>query len=86
MDMTTTALPAAARIASPAPIRPPTAAPPLRNVRRSTLLLSCPSMLSMRASILGPALALVLGTAAADPAAAQPAPSCTPATSVASTW
>jgi hypothetical protein len=37
-------------------------------------------MLSMRASILGPALALVLGTAAAGSAAAQPAPTCTPAT------
>src|SRR6266576_2293130 len=71
---------ATALIARPAPSTPPAARPPLRNVRRSTLLFSSRSMLSMRALILGPALALGIGPLAARAAAAQPGPTCTPAT------
>src|ERR1700692_1005141 len=73
---------AAARIARPAPRTPPTASPPFRKVRRSSALLSSPgSMLSMRALILGPALALGLAPGlAATAGAARPGPACTPAT------
>src|ERR1035438_6843091 len=71
---------AAARMASPAPaMTPPASRPPLRNVRRSTLLCSFGSMLSMRALILGPAVALGLGVRAAPAAAGQSGPTCTPA-------
>src|SRR6202035_29200 len=72
---------AAARIARPAPRTPPTARPPFRNVRRSTLLFCFPSMLSMRALILGPSLALGLGLALpVQRAEAASGPACTPAT------
>src|SRR5271154_7424406 len=71
---------AAARIARPAPaISPPASSPPFRNVRRSTLLCSFGSMLSMRALILGPAAVLGVGFATGTAHAAAPGPTCTPA-------
>src|SRR2546430_7956018 len=69
---------AAALMARPAPRRPPAAALPFRKVRRLSLLSSARSMSSMRALILGPAVALGLGAAAAA-AEAQSGPSCAPA-------
>ena len=69
--------------ARPAPASAPPAISPLfRNVRRSTLLCSLGSMLSMRALILGPAavlgLGLALALAPAPAAAAAVAPTCGP--------
>src|SRR5579862_7652279 len=65
-------LSAAAAIAAAAPARaPPATSPAFRNVRRSTFLCSFGSMPSMRALILGPAVALGLGFSAHAAAAAQ---------------
>src|SRR5271155_4215799 len=71
---------AAARIARPAPaISPPASSPPFRNVRRSTLLCSFGSMLSMRALlILGPGVVLGVVLLAGTASAGQSAPTCAP--------
>src|ERR1700689_1531062 len=72
---------AAALIASPAPAStPPAISPPLRNARRSTLLCCCGSMLSIRALILGPAVAVGLGLTAQAAAAAETGSTCAPTT------
>ncbi len=74
--------PATARIATPAPpSRPPASSPPLRKVRRLSLLLCSGSMSSIRALILwavSAALALALPTGPAI--AAQTGPACVPST------
>src|ERR1035437_4749309 len=71
---------ATALIPTPAPARsPPARSPPFRKLRRSTLLCCSGSMLSIRALILGPAAAVVLGLAAGSAAAGPPSPQCTPA-------
>ncbi len=72
---------AMARIAAPAAtIPPPAASPPFRNVRRSTLLCSFGSMLSMRALILGPTVALGMGLLSSSAgASAASGPNCLPA-------
>src|SRR3984957_19288775 len=70
---------AAAPIASPAPAsNPPATRPPFSNVRRSTLLSSPGSMPSIRALILGPAVAVGVGFSAQPALAAQIAPACAP--------
>src|SRR5277367_4368552 len=71
---------ATARMPRPAPARtPPATSPPFRNVRRSTFLCSFGSMSSMRALILGPAVALGMGLPAPLAEAGQSGPACTPA-------